>query len=507
MAIPTYDWIAHYASTRGDCVAMEDLATGRSFTYVEFDQRVGRLAAGLRSRFGVGRGDRVAVLAHNSSDLFELQFACARIGAVFAPMNWRLTVPELRYIVGDCEPVVMFYDPEFGDAALELSAACGVRHLCGRDPLDSAYERLIAGAADEVSPEPLTHDDIATILYTSGTTGHPKGAIITHGMRFWQTVNLTGPCRITADSTALVTLPQFHVGGLDVFANPVFHYGGKAVVMRAYDPALTLRLFTDRAANITHFIGAPAHFQFMSQLPQFAEASFNPNLLAYVAAAPVPLPLLHQWKERGLTLIQGYGMTETCGVVTMMEPSDALPKAGSAGKACLHCAVRLVRADGSDAPPGEIGEIWVRGPSTTPGYWRRPEATAAAVTDGWLRTGDAALTDEDGFYYIVDRWKDMYISGGENVYPAEVEDVLYQLAAIAEVAIIGVADERWGEVGRAIVALKPGLLLTEAEIYQHCEANLAHYKHPRSIRFVDALPRNATGKVHKPTLRQRFGAA
>ena len=176
------------------------------------------------------RGDRVAVLAHNSSDLFELQFACARIGAVFAPMNWRLTVPELRFIVGDCEPVVMFYDPEFGDAALELSAACGVRHLCGREPADSAYERLIAEAADGVTPEPLTHDDVATILYTSGTTGHPKGAIITHGMRFWQTVNLTGPCRITADSTCLVVLPQFHVGGLDVFANPVFHYGGKVVV-------------------------------------------------------------------------------------------------------------------------------------------------------------------------------------------------------------------------------------------------------------------------------------
>jgi fatty-acyl-CoA synthase len=507
MAIPTYDWIAHYASTRGDSVAMEDLATGRSFTYAEFHRRVDRLAAGLRARFGVARGDRVAVLAHNSSDLFELQFACTRIGAIFAPMNWRLTTSELRFIVGDCEPVVMFYDVEFGDAALELSAACGVPHLCGRDLADSAYERLIAEAVDDVTSEPLTHDDIATILYTSGTTGHPKGAIITHGMRFWQTINLTGPARITADSTALVVLPQFHVGGLDVFANPVFHYGGRAVVMRAYDPALTLRLFTDRDANITHFIGAPAHFQFMAQLPQFAYGCCNPHLLAYVAAAPVPLPLLHQWRERGLTLIQAYGMTETCGVITIMEPSDALPKAGSAGKSCLHFAVRLVGADGTDAPAGQIGEIWVKGPSTTPGYWKRPEATASTFTDGWLRTGDAALTDEDGFYYIVDRWKDMYITGGENVYPAEVEDVLYQLSAIAEVAIIGVADERWGEVGRAIIALKAGHPLTEAEIMLHCEANLAHYKHPRSIRFVEALPRNATGKVHKPTLRQQFGAA
>ncbi|HET7880428.1 MAG TPA: long-chain fatty acid--CoA ligase [Acetobacteraceae bacterium] len=507
MAIPVYDWIAYHASTRGDHVAMQDLATGRTFTYAEFDARIGRLAAGLRSRFDVQRGDRVAILAHNSTDHFELQFACERLGAVFAPLNWRLTVPELRFIVGDSRPVVLFYDPEFGETALELSAACEIRHLCGREPSDSGYEQLVAMGGDAVQPESLTHDDVATILYTSGTTGHPKGAIITYGMRFWQAINLTGPARLTADSTCLAVLPLFHVGGLDVFANPVFHYGGKVVVMRAYDPALTLQLFGDSDANITHFIGAPAHFQFMAQLPQFSDARFNPNLLAYVAAAPVPLPLLHQWREQGLNLIQCYGMTETCGVFTIMEPWDAIPKAGSAGKPCLHVAMRLVGVDGSDAAPGEIGEIWVKTPSVTPGYWQRPEATAATFTDGWLRTGDAATIDSDGFYTIVDRWKDMYISGGENVYPAEVEDVLYQLPAVAEAAIIGVADERWGEVGRAIIVLKAGCALSEAEIYQHCELNLARYKHPRSIRFVDALPRNATGKAHKPTLRQRFGSA
>ena len=507
MTVPAYDWIAYHANTRADRVAVEDLATGRVLTYGAFNDRVSRLAAGLRDRYGIRPGDRVAVLAHNSSDMCELQFACTRLGAIFAPMNWRLTVPELRFIVTDCEPGVLFYDPEFGEAALELAAACGVKHLCGRDPADSLYERLIAESDGDVMPAPITHDDVATILYTSGTTGHPKGAMITHGMRFWQTINLTGPCRVTADSTCLVVLPQFHVGGLDVFANPLFHFGGKTVVMRAYDPALCLRLFTDHAANITHFIGAPAHFQFMAQLPEFAEARFNPNLLAYVAAAPVPVALLQQWQAQGLDLLQGYGMTETCGVVTIMEPGEAMVKAGSAGKPCLHWATRVVSADGSDVGADEIGELWVKGPSTTPGYWRRPEATEATFTDGWLRTGDAATIDKDGYYYIVDRWKDMYISGGENVYPAEVEDVLYQISAIAEVAIIGVPDERWGEVGRAIVALKPDAVLSELEIYQHCEANLARYKHPRSIRFVSALPRNATGKVHKPTLRREFGEA
>ncbi|MSP03369.1 MAG: acid--CoA ligase [Acetobacteraceae bacterium] len=507
MTTQHFDWIAHHAANRGEQLAMVDLATSRAFTYTAFDDRAGRLASGLRAEIGVARGDRVAVLAHNSSDLFEIQFARARLGAVFVPLNWRLTVPELRFIVGDCAPVVLIHDPEFTDAATELAATCGIAHLRGRDPGDSAYERLIAAGEAGLVPEPLTHDDIETILYTSGTTGHPKGAIITHGMRFWQTVNLTGPTRVTADSVALVTLPQFHVGGLDVFANPAFHYGGKVVVMRGYDPALCLRLLTDPVAGITHVVGAPAHYLFMSQLPEFETASFSPNLIACIAAAPVPVAQIRLWDDHGLSLLQGYGMTEARGVITMLDPVDRIRKAGSAGKACLHVAVRLMRGDGTDTAVGEMGEIWVKSPSITPGYWKNDEANRTAFTDGWFRTGDAALIDEDGFYYIVDRWKDMYISGGENVYPAEVEEVLFKLEGIAEAAIIGVPDERWGEVGRAIVALKPGVTVAEAEIMRHCDANLARYKQPRSVRFVEALPRNATGKVHKPTLRRLYGDA
>jgi fatty-acyl-CoA synthase len=345
-----------------------------------------------------------------------------------------------------------------------------------------------------------------TILYTSGTTGHPKGAIITHGMRFWQTIN-NGPVRLTADSTVLTVLPLFHAGGLDVWSNPVFHWGGRVVVTRAFDPAEVLRLLGCREMNITHFLGVPAHFLFMSQLPAFQTATFNPDLLAYVAAAPMPLAQLQAWAAKGLAVAQLYGMTETSGTAVCLEPRDAVRKAGSAGRPCLHIALRLVRTDGSEAARGEIGEIWMKGPSVTPGYWKRPDATAAAITDGWLHLGDAAVIDEEGFITIVDRWKDMYISGGENVYPAEVEDVLYRLAAVAEVAVIGVPDKRWGEVGRAIIALKPGHELTEAEVMTYCGANLARYKHPRSIRFVAALPRNATGKVHKPTLRTQFGSA
>lgn len=312
--------------------------------------------------------------------------------------------------------------------------------------------------------------------------------------------------RVGADSVCLTTLPLFHVGGPDVYANPMFHYGGTTIVMRTYDPAETLRLLCDPVADVSVFIGAPAHFLFMAQQPGFETAVFNPRLLACIAAAPVPIPQLRQWEARGLPLQQAYGMTETCGVVIVLDPDDRVRKAGAAGKPCLHVAFRVVRTDGADAGPNEMGELWVRGPSVTPGYWRNPEGNAASFSDGWLRTGDAAMVDDEGYYYIVDRWKDMCISGGENVYPAEVEDHLFKLDAIAEVAVIGVADERWGEVGRVIVVVKPDHTLTEADIMRHCDGNLARYKQPRSVRFVEALPRNATGKVHKPTLRELYDA-
>jgi fatty-acyl-CoA synthase len=220
----------------------------------------------------------------------------------------------------------------------------------------------------------------------------------------------------------------------------------------------------------------------------------------------MPVPLLKIWEGRGVALQQGYGMTETSPAVLALDREDAVRKAGSAGKPVLHTEVRIVRPDGTDAAAGELGELWVRGPNITPGYWNRPDADKSSFTDGWLHTGDASRIDEEGFYYIVDRWKDMYISGGENVYPAEVENVLYQLPAVGEAAVIGVADERWGEIGVAIVAIKPAHTLSRTEIDAHCAANLARFKCPSVIHFVEALPRNATGKVHKPTLRERFGS-
>ena len=341
-------------------------------------------------------------------------------------------------------------------------------------------------------------------MYTSGTTGLPKGAIITHGMTFWNCVNLGGPAYISPSSVLLTVLPLFHTGGLNCYTNPVLHAGGTVLIMRAFDPGAALQLINDPARGINQFFGVPSIYQFMAQHPAFATCDFSRLVIGGVGGAPMPVPLLKVWEERGVALQQGYGMTETSPAVLTLDKEDAARKAGSSGKPVLHTEVRIVRPDGTDADVGELGELWVKGPNVTPGYWNRPEANASSFTDGWLHTGDATRVDEEGFYYIVDRWKDMYISGGENVYPAEVESVLHQLTAIAEAAIIGVPNEQWGEVGMAIVAVKPGHTLTPAEIHAHCAANLARFKCPRLIEFVDALPRNATGKIHKPTLRKNF---
>jgi fatty-acyl-CoA synthase len=501
-----YDWIAHFARRTPEKIAVVDLSSDRRFSYARFDSRISRLAGHLRHRLGVGRGDRVGVLALNTTDTLEVQFACGRLGAVFVPLNTRLTVPELQFIVGDSSPKVMVHDADLAETALAVARLCNVSSTLLLGP-GRSYEAAIGAAKPLDSIEEVTLDDISTIMYTSGTTGQPKGAIITHGMTFWNCVNLGGPAYITPSSVLLTVLPLFHTGGLNCYTNPVLHAGGTALIMRQFDPGLALKLISDPVQGINVFFGVPSIYQFMAQHAAFESADFSRLIIGGVGGAPMPVPLLQLWEARGVALQQGYGMTETSPAVLALDREDAARKAGSAGKPVLHTEVRVVRPDGTDCAVGELGELWVKGPNITPGYWNRPDADKSSFTGGWLHTGDATRLDEDGFYYIVDRWKDMYISGGENVYPAEVENVLHQLTAIAEAAVIGIPDPQWGEVGMAIVALKGGQSITESDILAHCAANLARFKCPQWIRFVDALPRNATGKIHKPTLRKNFSVA
>lgn len=501
-----FDWSAHQAETRPTQVAISDLDSGIDLTYAELDRRADALALHLQTS-GVKAGDRVALLARNCSQYFELEFACGKIGCIGVPLNWRLTVSELEYILNDCAPSILIYDLPFSEQADSLRDLCGIAQLLSIDLEDhtqGSYERALADVSGQLERAALTLDDVALIMYTSGTTGHPKGAMITHGMNFINAVNLGIPARVSPDTVQLVVLPLFHTGGLNCYANPVLHAGGRILLMREFDPGVALRVLGDAELGVTHIFAVPAPYQFMMQHPDFVATDLTRLQVAGVGGAPCAAAILEGWSERDVDMVQGWGMTETSPGGIGLDASDAQRKIGSAGKPLLHTQVKIVDAQGQPLGHGEVGELLIRGPNVTPGYWNNPEATAKTFDGDWLRTGDAAKFDEEGFVYIVDRSKDMYISGGENVYPAEVENVLYQLSELAEAAVVGVPDDRWGEVGLACLVLKPNQNISGDDVIAHCLGKLAKFKVPQRIEFIDALPRNATGKVLKRVLREQY---
>ena len=505
MTVNHYDWSAYHANVRPNKIAIRDLSINKELTYSELEIRSNKLAEWLQKN-GVGKGDRVAILSHNCAEFFELEFACAKIGAIELPLNWRLTKPELEYILNDSTPTVLIYDSSFLDISLELQKDCQIKaslQIDNEDPL-SQYESALRESNGNYEEVPTTHDDLIMIMYTSGTTGHPKGAMINHRMQLYNCINLASPAFVSAETVQLVVLPLFHTGGMNCYANPVLHAGGELILIREFDPGLALSILGNSEYKVSHFFAVPAPYQFMMNHPDFDKTDLSFLKIAGIGGAPCAEAILKTWSGRGVSMIQGWGMTETSPGGIGLDAADAERKLGSAGKPLMHTEVKVVDDDGNELPWGEVGELYIRGPNITPGYWNKPEATEESFDGDWLKTGDAARFDDEGFVYIVDRWKDMYISGGENVYPAEVENVIYQLPQIAEAAVIGVPDERWGETGKVFISLKEGQTIEEKDIIEHCLKNLAKFKVPQSVEFVDILPRNATGKVLKRKLREEI---
>lgn len=500
---PVYDWIGYHAVNTPNAIALIDHHSDRALSYGSLNERCNRGANYLKE-LGVGPGDRVALLAYNTTDLMELMFACQKLGAIFVPLNWRLAVPELQVIIDDCQPSVLFFGSEFAAVATQLVTTLEIPLASLCDGLDSDYERGLQAASPRFRFHPQCHDDTWIIMYTSGTTGTPKGACITHGNVLFSSLNQTLRFSLGNRSRCLTVLPLFHVGGLFLFATFLMHLGGSAVIMRQFDPQVCLSLLADPELAITDIFGVPTIFLFMSQLPAFAAADLGHLHRVMVGGAPAPMELLEAYTAKGVPIGQGFGMTETATTGTALSAHHSLDKLGSSGLPALHAELRVVDTEGRDVPPGEVGELWIKGPAISPGYWNRPDANAASFTDGWFHTGDAVRVDEDGYYYIVDRWKDMFISGGENVYPAEIENALFSLKEVAEAAVIGVPDQRWGEVGCAYIALKSGARLPEQAVIDHCRAQLAGFKVPKHIRFIDEIPHNAAGKVLKQELRLHY---
>jgi fatty-acyl-CoA synthase len=509
-----FDWIKRHAERTPDKLAQVDAYTGRTYTYAQFNERANRLASFLKEELGIEQGDRVSILAQNSSDYYEVLFACGKMGAILNTLNWRLAVPELAFILNDCEPRVLIYEAIFSETveALRPRIGCEFFVVMGEEAPagEWTYEGgLTAGDPAGVPLPQLPYTDTWAILYTSGTTGRPKGAQVTYGNFFYNAVGMGAAIDLTSEDVNLNVLPTFHAGGLGLYAGPIFHAGGTLVVMRAFDPGEFLHLIEEW--QVTKLLLVPSIYLMLAQYPDFAKHDLTSMRHWGSGGSSLPPSLVQQYAERDIIIQQGFGMTETGPTVFIIDKENALRKAGSVGKPVLHTDVCIMDRGGHLLGPNEVGELCIRGGNVTVGYWNRPEATEEAIVDHpvpggrWLHSGDAAMYDDEGFYYIVDRWKDMFISGGENVYPAEVENVIYQHPAVAEVAVIGVSHPKWQEVGRALVVAKEGQALTEEEVIEFCRGKLARYKIPKSVVLVEALPRTAAGKVLKRELRKKYG--
>ncbi|MFF5442059.1 long-chain fatty acid--CoA ligase [Streptomyces achromogenes] len=499
-------WPARRARKTPDRIAV--VHEDREVTYRQLHERVLRLAHALRT-LGVARGDRVAYLGPNHPAFLETLFAAGALGAVFVPLNTRLAAPELAYHLTDSGAAVLVHAPEQAEAAAVAAADAGVSHrvaLAGPGPGALGYDDLLALGGTAPLDEPVNPDDPCMIMYTSGTTGHPKGAVLSHANIVWNSVNVLVDLDLAADEVTLVTAPLFHTAALNMTCLPTLLKGGRVVLLGAFDPDRVLHLIESH--RVTCMFGVPTMYDALAARPRWPEADLTSLRSLNCGGAPVPERTITTYLARGLAFAQGYGMTEASPGILYLDREQTSAKAGSAGVPHFFTDTRVVLPDGRDAAPGERGEILVSGPNVMTGYWNRPAETAAAVTDdGWLRTGDVARTDEDGFAYIVDRVKDMFISGGENVYPAEVENAVLGHPAVEECAVIGVPDARWGEVGRAVVVLKPGARAEEADILGHLRGRLAKYKIPASVVFAEALPRTASGKLVKPAVRAAYTPA
>ncbi|MFE0328805.1 o-succinylbenzoate--CoA ligase [Streptomyces sp. NPDC058960] len=471
----------------------------RSVTYAELYERTTRLAHALRAR-GVRRGDRIAYLGPNHPAYLETLFAAGTLGAVFVPLNIRLAGPEIAYQLADSGAKALVYAPSSTALVAGLPGSTDVRAYV---EVGAEYEELLAAASDEPIDQPVPLDDTCIIMYTSGTTGRPKGAMLTHGNLVWNAFNVLVDHDLIADERALVSAPLFHTAGLNMLTLPVLLKGGTCVLVESFDPEATFDLIERH--RITFMFGVPTMFDQVARHPRWDRADLSSLRILTCGGSPVPTPLIAKYQERGLTFLQGYGMTEAAPGTLFLDAEHAVSKAGSAGVPHFFSDVRVVRPDLAPVDVGETGEVVVRGPHVMPGYWGLPEETATVFADGWFRSGDAARVDEDGYVYIVDRIKDMIISGGENIYPTEIEDQLLAHPDIVECAVIGVPDEKWGEVPRAVVVPREGATLDPDEVIASLSGRLAKYKIPKSVVVADALPRTASGKLLKSRVRSRYG--
>jgi len=493
------DWIRYNANWAGNRQA---LALGdESYTYTEMDRAVTRRCHLLVEQFGVQAGDHVAVLGFNSCELILLLFACARVNCSLMPLNNRLAIGEHRWILEHAGASHLFFEAEFSDTAQQLAADIKALRAIN---LEDEYHAALAQAHEQPFTDRGGLDDRVLLIYTSGTTGNPKGVVHKQRALFYNALNAIHAQEMRALDHVLAVLPLFHSGGLNIQTTPAFYVGARVTLLRKFDPGETLQAIQNQRPSM--FLAVPAVIQAMVEHPLWNNTDISSLRMVGTGSSTVPDVLLNAWHERGVPATQIYGMTESAPTAICLPIADTQRKLGAAGKAAMHCEARIIKDDGAAAAAGEVGEIQLRGPNLLTEYFAEPELTEASFDGEWFLTGDLGHTDEEGFYYVDDRKKDVIISGGENIYPAELENVLADMPELAEYAVVGRPDPKWGESPVACVVFKPGMAVTEESLMQRFEGRLARYKHPRQLRVYDALPRNAMGKVKKFELRERLAA-
>ncbi|UXR65487.1 long-chain fatty acid--CoA ligase [Bdellovibrio bacteriovorus] len=495
------DWLKRWNLYSPQNIAIQDGDTGREFSYARLFELANKGARLFKQQFQIGKGDRVAVLATNELEYVFLFFALQRLGAIMVPINFRLTQREVRHILTDSAPKLVVLQENLNSLLEGLSSDEVPQKLFlqGANSFASALEATHDPA--EVVFTPVENDPVM-ILYTSGTTGNPKGAVLTYRMLFWNSINTTLRLNISQTDCTVIFLPFFHTGGWNVLTTPFIHRGAKVVFLKKFDADQILRLSEEQKATL--LFGVPTTMDMMAQSPRFSSTDLSRIRYAIVGGEPMPLELIKTWDKKGVPIRQGYGLTEFGPNVFSLNEEDALRKIGSIGFPNFYIDAKVVDNDGSELGSNQVGELVLRGPMIMQGYWKNEKATQETIKDGWLHTGDLVRRDEEGYFYVVGRKKDMFISGGENVYPPEVEQILRSHPSVMEAAVIGVPDNKWGEVGKAFIVRQTSDL-TADELLNHCAKNLAKFKIPKHFVFLAALPKGDSGKILKRQLAASAG--
>lgn len=493
------NWFDRWAEYAPDRIALKEYESQKTVTYAQLNQWIKALSHLLTTKYNLKKGDRLAVVAENSILYTSLLGVAQNTGIIIAPLNYRLTTSELAYLVNTSGPRVILFDEKFSPAISPILNEDGMLTAISTELLTQEIEHLISEDQQvKFIPELVDEEDPVFIIFTSGTTGQPKGAIYTHKMMFWNSINTGLRLELTGKDRSINCAPPFHTGGWNVLLTPFLHRGAFTLLMKQFDPDLILQAL--EVESITIWWAVPTMLKMMKYSPNFGTANLHNIRYFIVGGEAMPLPLIETWHHKGIPIRQGYGLTEVGPNVTSLNEEDAIRKIGSIGKPNFYYDIKIITEQGSEADVDEPGELWLGGPNVSPGYWPLTDSSSEKNVSEWFKTGDVVVMDSEGFLYLVDRIKHMYISGGENVYPAEIETTIRKIPGIEEVSVIGVSDEKWGEVGCAFVVADPEHIKS-ADVIKFCTDHLAKFKIPKHITFLPELPKNDAGKIDKKKLK------